>query len=228
MGLFAGILVAWALFWFAASVFNSLGGTSARNALQLVGLWLVLVIVIPGLVHVAVDTSIHRRQRLISKKHVKRVRVEGKLRGVEGNHDRDAKAPDPKEQIALKKVLARSEPPMRLEDKSVPPRLGVMATFASRPSWFNSVLKTSQVLEAYVTSVLKSKSIPMMRSVTFSSVTLSKIRRRHRKPREIPTLEFEEEFRRAGTPSTRILLLLIAVLIVLALPRLRHIGRLTR
>jgi len=91
-GLFAVILIAWALFWFAAAVaVNAWGGTSARNALSLVGIWLVLVVVIPGLVHVAVDTF-HpppSRMELLHEAREAAQDVERKLTGIEGRHDVD-------------------------------------------------------------------------------------------------------------------------------------------
>ncbi len=55
--LYACLLVAWATFWFALAVFvNSGGWGSARNALVLVGAWLVLVIVLPGLINVGINS----------------------------------------------------------------------------------------------------------------------------------------------------------------------------
>ncbi len=57
LALYVGVLVAYTLFWFALAVaVDAWGSSPAANALALVGLWLGLVIVVPGLVGVAVDT----------------------------------------------------------------------------------------------------------------------------------------------------------------------------
>ena len=77
------------------------------------------------------------------------------------------KRPTRKSKLRQKEILARSEPAHEPWKNN---QLGglAMATFCLPAIVVNLVLKTSQVLEAYVTSALKSKSrIPMMRSVTF-------------------------------------------------------------
>jgi ABC-2 type transport system permease protein len=57
--LWTGMVVAYTLLWFALAVaVNSLGKSSAMNATALVGIWIVLVIVIPSLLSVAA-TSVH-------------------------------------------------------------------------------------------------------------------------------------------------------------------------
>lgn len=54
---FAALVVAYALFWFAlALAVGAWGRSSAANALGLVGAWLALVVIVPGLGSVAVDT----------------------------------------------------------------------------------------------------------------------------------------------------------------------------
>ena len=239
-GLFAGILVAWALFWFAASVFiNSLGGTSARNALQLVGLWLVLVIVIPGLVHVAVDTLYPPPSKidLLHEAREATQEVEGQLRGVEGNHDRKAKAPDPKEQIALKKeIMRRSEPAHEAMEEQVRTRqeLVSLLRFASPAIVVQLALEDvagsggvrHQRFEEQVETTHESfrefffKHVEEDKKLGIASLN------------QIPKLSFEEES--SGALAARlllgifVLLLIAGALIYLAYPRLRHIGRLTR
>ncbi|MFT5435353.1 MAG: ABC-2 type transport system permease protein, partial [Myxococcota bacterium] len=88
--LYALILVAWAIFWFAAAVaVNAFGSTSARNALLLVGLWLIIVVVAPGLIHVGVD-AVYPAPSRIELMHEAREAardVEQELDGLEGRHD---------------------------------------------------------------------------------------------------------------------------------------------
>jgi len=240
VALFAGILVAWALFWFAAAVLiNSFGGTSARNALQLVGLWLVLIIVIPGLVHVAVDT-LYPPPSTIELLHEAREatqEVEGQLRGVEGNHDRDAKAPDPKEQIALKKEIAsRSEPAHEAMDVQIQARQELVdwLRFASPAIIVQLALEDvagsgatrHQRFEEQVEATHDG-----FKDFFFGHVEQDKTLHSDALD-DIPHLSFEEESH--GALAARLLigvfvLLLVALgLIFLALPRLRQIGRLTR
>jgi len=55
--LFVSLVVVYTLFWFAlALAVNAWGHSSAANALALVGAWLALVVVVPGLASVAVDS----------------------------------------------------------------------------------------------------------------------------------------------------------------------------
>jgi len=106
IGLYALILTAWALLWFALSIWiNSRGGTSAGNALLLVGVWLVVVIVVPGLVHVAVD-ALHPPPSGVEAMHSAREEareVERTLVGLEGRHDVDTKTTD----FAQKRLAAQ-------------------------------------------------------------------------------------------------------------------------
>ena len=94
IGLYGLVLVTWALLWFALSIWiNARGGTSAGNALLLVGVWLVVVVVIPGLVHVAVD-ALHPPPSGVESMHDAREDardVERTLSGLEGRHDVDTK-----------------------------------------------------------------------------------------------------------------------------------------
>lgn len=240
VGLFAGILIAWALFWFAASVLvNSFGGTSARNALQLVGLWLVLVIVIPGLVHVAVDTLYPppSKMELLHETREATQEVEGKLRGVEGNHDRKAVAADPKDQIALQREIARrSEPAHEAMEAQLQARQKMVdwLRFASPAIVVQLALEDvagsgttrhhrfEQQVEETHDALRDFFFARAEQGETLHSAELA----------QIPQLVFAEES--TGALATRLLmgclvLLLLALGLVLwALPRLRHIGRLTR
>jgi ABC-2 type transport system permease protein len=93
VALYAGLLVAYSVFWFAAAVVvNAWGRTSAGNALSLVGLWLGLVVVVPGLVSVAVD-AIHpppSRVTLVNLAREAASEAESRATAIEGDHGRDA------------------------------------------------------------------------------------------------------------------------------------------
>jgi ABC-2 type transport system permease protein len=240
VGLFTGILVSWALFWFAASVLiNSFGGTSARNALQLVGLWLVLVIVIPGLVHVAVDTLYPPPSKidLLHEAREATQEVEGKLRGVEGNHDRTAKAPDPKEQIALKREIARrSEPAHEAMEAQIHARKELVDWLRFTSPAIVVQLALEDVAGSGATRHQRfeeqvEQTHEEFRDFFFEHVEQEKDLQ-SAELEHIPRLEFEEESH--GALAARlvigilVLLLMALSLVLLALPRLRQIGRLTR
>ncbi len=240
VGLFAGVLVAWALFWFAAAVLiNSFGGSSARNALQLVGLWLVLVIVIPGLVHVAVDT-LYPPPSTIELLHEAREasqEVEGRLRGVEGNHDREAKAPDPKEQIALKREIARrSESAHEAMELQVQARQELVAWLRFASPAIIVQLALEDVAGSGATRHQRFDEQVEATHDGFKDFFFSHVEQDKKLNSsaldDIPQLRFEEEshWALAARLLTGVFVLLLVALglIVLALPRLRQIGRLTR
>jgi ABC-2 type transport system permease protein len=115
---YAALLVAWAAFWFAAAIaVNSRGGGSAKNALVLVGLWLVLVVVVPGLVNVGVNTFYPPPSRieLLHEAREAAQDVEKELNTIEGRHDVDPKAGEAaKKVISVQDELAkRSEPVLK-------------------------------------------------------------------------------------------------------------------
>lgn len=91
--LYAGLLISYSAFWFAAAVLvNAWGRSSAGNALSLVGLWLGLVVVVPGLVSVAVD-AIHpppSRVTLVNLAREAASEAEAKASVLEGDHGKDA------------------------------------------------------------------------------------------------------------------------------------------
>jgi ABC-2 type transport system permease protein len=110
VGLLATVILAWALFWFAAAVLvNSKGHSSAGNALSLVGIWLLLVIVVPGLVQVAVDVLHPPPSRVEFLHEVREATQEAKqkLDGIQGRHDVDQATHDYAKQVtAMQKELA--------------------------------------------------------------------------------------------------------------------------
>ncbi len=117
--LYAAVLVAWALFWFAASIaVNAWGKSSASNALLLVGLWLLVVVVVPGLVTVAVETVFPPPSRieLLHEAREAAQDVEKKLAGLQGTHDRSQKAAGfSKRVVEVKAELAKRSTPVLTE-----------------------------------------------------------------------------------------------------------------
>ncbi|MBT6434640.1 MAG: ABC transporter permease subunit [Deltaproteobacteria bacterium] len=115
---YAGLLVSWAAFWFAAAIaVNSRGGGSAKNALVLVGLWLILVVVVPGLINVGVNSFYPPPSRieLLHEAREAAQDVEKELNTIEGRHDVDPKAGEAaKKVISVQEELAkRSEPVLK-------------------------------------------------------------------------------------------------------------------
>lgn len=115
---YAGLLIAWAAFWFAAAIaVNSRGGGSAKNALVLVGLWLILVVVVPGLVNVGVNSFYPPPSRieLLHEAREAAQDIEKELNTIEGRHDIDPDAGEAaKKVITVQDELAkRSEPVLK-------------------------------------------------------------------------------------------------------------------
>jgi len=118
MSLYAGLLVAWATFWFAAAVtVNSRGGNSAKNALVLVGVWLVLVVVIPGLVNVGVNSFYPppSRLELLHEAREAAQDVERELNTLEGRHDMNSKVGEAAKKVVKiqDELTKRSEPVLK-------------------------------------------------------------------------------------------------------------------
>lgn len=88
-GLYLAALLAYATFWFAAAVaVNSRGRSSAGNALALVGLWLALVVALPGLVRVVVEATYPppSRVELVNLARSAASEIEEELSALEGDH----------------------------------------------------------------------------------------------------------------------------------------------
>ncbi len=116
--LYACLLVAWATFWFALAVFvNSGGWGSARNALVLVGAWLVLVIVLPGLINVGINSFYPPPSRieLVHEAREAARDIERELNTLEGRHDVDPNvgAAAIKVVKVQEELAKRSEPVLR-------------------------------------------------------------------------------------------------------------------
>lgn len=122
VGLFTSVIVAWALFWFAAAILvNAMGHSSAGNALSLMGLWLLLVIVVPGVVQVAVDVIHPPPSRVAFLHEVREATQEAKqkLDGIQGRHDVNQATQDYAQQVtAMEKELAIKMGPILKEMRS--------------------------------------------------------------------------------------------------------------
>lgn len=78
LGATAGIVVAYALFWFALAVaVNSLGRSSAFNALALVASWVLLVLVFPVLLNLAVTLASPAPSRIELATRTRLAAIEG-------------------------------------------------------------------------------------------------------------------------------------------------------
>ncbi len=237
--LYALVLVAWALFWFACAILvNARGSTSARNALMLVGLWLVLVIVVPGLVHVGVD-ALYPPPSRIELMHEAREAArdaEKELDGLVGTHDDKSKQTG----FAAKVVKVQEE-------------------LARRSSPVLKELRDQLAKRQALVSKLRVLSPAIMVQLALEDIAGSGAERHHRF--EAAVDDFHEEFRaffvpkiKAGTRLTRAdldalprfefveepasdlsarvllgvfgLLLLAAILLGFAWPALKKVGRL--
>ncbi len=110
MLLYLGTLMAYVGFWFAAAVaINVRGQTSAGNALALIGLWLALVVIVPGIVQVAVQAT-HpppSRVELVNLTRAAASEIEAELSDLQGNHGADGKGtPAQNAQAATERLVA--------------------------------------------------------------------------------------------------------------------------
>ncbi len=89
LGLFGALLIAYSAFWFAAALaVDAWGRSSSGNALALVGVWLALVVIVPGLVSVGVN-ALHpppSRVELVSLTRSAAREAEAQLSALEGDH----------------------------------------------------------------------------------------------------------------------------------------------
>lgn len=241
VGLYLAVLVAWALFWFAAAVaVNAYGRSSAGNALLLFGIWLLLVVVVPGLVRVGIDT-LHPPPSRVEMLHEAREAAQAKereLAGLEGRHDRDTGARayaerlvqvqadlSAKAQPVLATLRARIEARQRLLDglRFLSPAMVVQFALEDVAG---SSARRHQRFEAQVDAF----------HARFQAHWFAQVRADARLDAAgvdaAPTWRFAEE--PAATLATRVLMgvggLLLGALLLfgVALGGLRRIGRLTR
>lgn len=89
LALFGALLIAYSMFWFAAAMaVDAWGRSAAGNALALVGVWLAVVVIVPGLVSVGVN-ALHpppSRVELVNLTRSAAREAEAKLSALEGDH----------------------------------------------------------------------------------------------------------------------------------------------
>jgi len=239
--LYALVLITWAGFWFAAAVWvNGWGQTSARNALSLVGLWLVLVVVVPGLISVGVDT-LHPPPSRIDLMHEAREaaqEVKGKIDGMEGRHDVDAK-----KGVLAKRVLEAKE---ELVQRSAPvlkelrEKLHERQELLAKLGYLSPALLVQLALEDVAGSGMKRHRTFQDQVDAFHADFRAHFKGPVASGRQLksedlataPQFAFQEE--PAGHLSRRVLsgalALFLAALLMLSLagPSLRRVGRLAR
>jgi ABC-2 type transport system permease protein len=110
LGVMALLIVSWLLFWFGAGVFvNALGFSSANNALLLVGLWLGLVVILPGAIQVVLNTVFPASSavHLMHEVRESAQAAEGQLDALVGSHDDRQKAAGfAKRVVKVQRVIA--------------------------------------------------------------------------------------------------------------------------
>ena len=235
------LLVAWALFWFSGAVFvNALGQTSANNALTLVGAWLVLVVIVPGLSQVAVDTiypppsSVH----LLHEAREASQEVESKLAGLVGTHEKKPKASDFAERVVeMQTELAKKTEPIREAAHAEEARRYALIDwlkFLSPAALLQSALEDLAGSSVHRHGHFESQADEFHARYRTFFFDLIKGKRALTPQRfsEIPSFSYREQpdevVATRSALAIAVLVGLALALLGLAAPRLRHIGRLTR
>ena len=241
MALYAAILVAWALFWFAAAVaVNAWGGTSPRNALLLVGMWLVLVVIVPGLVSVGVDAIYPPPSRIELMHEAREAAQEAKkqLDGMEGRHDVNKQAKGfAKRIVEVQEELAqRSQPVVHELTEQLNKRQALVDTLRFVSPAIVVQLALEDVAGAGATRHRRFEAQVDEFHATYRTYFYDRIKAETpftgAHLAGVPKMTFVEEA--PGSLAARVLggvlalLLATALLIGLAWPGLRKVGRLTR
>lgn len=95
VALYAALLVAYTAFWVClCACVNAYGTSSAGNALSLVSVWLLLVVVVPGLASAGADTLYPSPSRveLVNRAREVAREVEAEVSAIEGDHGQPAAA----------------------------------------------------------------------------------------------------------------------------------------
>ncbi len=238
---YALLLVAWAFIWFTAAVaVNSRGGNSASNALALIGIWLVVVVVIPGLSAVAVDSVYPAPSaiELISEAREAAQEIESELNDVTGRHDDTNKRADYGERVvAIQNRLAARSAPVLDELRE---RRSERRHFMERLQYISPAIVVARALED-IAGADAARHAEFEAQVEAYHKTLraffsERIVRRAKLTADdldqLPTMTFKNapESALAGRMAIRLLLLtsLALLLLGLARPGLSSIGRLTR
>jgi ABC-2 type transport system permease protein len=125
LALYAGLLLAYVSFWLAAGLaVNTWGRSSAGNALALVGVWLLFVVVIPGLVSVAVDAAYPPPSRvaLVNLAREAASEAEARLSAIEGGHGETGESRDSRAERTVRaeqQLSAKLEPVVAAFDEQL-------------------------------------------------------------------------------------------------------------
>ncbi len=240
-GLYSSLLVCWALLWFALAIaVNAWSVGSARNALMLVGFWLLFVVVIPGLVQVSVDTlypPVSRIEVLHEAREATRD-VESQLNAMEGRHDIDPKAQGyAAKVIAVQEKLSEKLDPMMAELKvKQKERQGVLTTL----QYISPAIVVQIAMEDIAGSGVKRQDQFQEQLDDFHKEFRTFFVERIKTEKEfsgkdlaeIPAMAFVEEpignLIQGWMAALLYLLLGTALCVAVALPGLGTIGRLTR
>ena len=110
------LIALYAMFWLALAVLvNSWGRSSAANALTLIGCWLALLVVVPGLASVAVDTIYPSPSRveLVNLARTAATAAEARTTAAEGDHGKPADAVSAEQTLAMQAELEKQLEPVR-------------------------------------------------------------------------------------------------------------------
>ena len=116
LSLYLSLLAAYSLFWLALAVLvNSWGRSSAANALTLVGFWLALLVVVPGLASVAVDTIYPSPSRveLVNLARAAASDAESRTTAVEGDHGKPDSATSARQAVAMQAAFEKQIGPVQ-------------------------------------------------------------------------------------------------------------------
>ncbi len=112
---YAAGIAAYALFWFALAIaVNSRGWSSAQNALVLVGAWLLLVVIVPGLLRAFVEARYPppSRVELVNEAREAAEEAEAELGAIVGTHGTATPPNATQRAAAVQEELARRTEPV--------------------------------------------------------------------------------------------------------------------
>ena len=115
LALSAMLLVGYTLFWFAlALLVNAWGRSSAANALALVGVWLALAIVVPGLAGIAVESThpAPSRVELVNRTREAAREASARATELEGDHGKPAAETSSRSALLAQAELERQLSPV--------------------------------------------------------------------------------------------------------------------
>ena len=241
LGVVSVIIIAWLVFWFGAGVFvNALGLSSANNALVLVGFWLGLVVILPGLIDVGLKSAFPPASAVHLMHEVREAgqSAEAELDALVGSHDDRQKAVGFAKRVVSiqERIAADAAPILEAAHQSERDRARLLSKlmFISPASLMQTALEDLAGSGQSRYEGFESQAENYHRVFTSHFYTLIKTDQRFTSESfaQVPTFSFKEEPQ--GDVFGRVLMaagalsLLGVVFIALAVPRLRHIGRLTR